>query len=74
MAFINGYKFNTKQIANEAMAYLNTHHELPVQGGETMFGESSYIQHADGFYYIGYNLKWTSPLGDPIEIELINNL
>jgi hypothetical protein len=70
MAFINVYKFDTKQIADEAMTYLNTHHGLPVQGGETMFGESSYEQHADGFYYIVFDTKWTSPLGEPIEIEI----
>jgi hypothetical protein len=66
----SGYKFDTKQIANEAMAYLNTHHGLPVQGGETMFGEGSYAQHADGFYYITFDTEWTFPLGEPIEIEI----
>jgi len=70
MGRINGYKFDTKQIADEAMAYLNTHHGLPVQGGETMFSASSYAQHEDGFYYIAFDSEWTSALGDPIEIEI----
>lgn len=73
MAFISGYKFNTKLMADQAMSYLNTHHGLPVKGGVTIFNENSYTQHADGFYYIGYDLEWSSPLGEPIEIE-INNL
>jgi hypothetical protein len=71
MEYINGYKFDTKQIANEAMSYLNTHHGLPVNGGVTMFGEVSYVQHPDGFYYIAYDKEWTLPLGEPVEIELI---
>jgi hypothetical protein len=71
MAFFSGYKFDTKQIANEAMSYLNTHHGLPTENGITMFGESSYAQHPDGFYYIAYDKEWTSPLGEPVEIELI---
>ena len=70
MAFLKAYKFNTKQIADEAVSYLNTHHGLPVQGGETMFGVSNYTQHADGFYYISFDTEWTSPLGEPIEIEI----
>ena len=70
MGYINGYKFDTKQIANEAMSYLNTHHGLPVNGGVTMFNESSYTQHEDGFYYIAFDSEWTSALGDPIEIYL----
>jgi hypothetical protein len=68
--FINGYKFNTKQIADGAMTYLNTHHGLPMPQGVTIFNESSYAQHADGFYYIAYDTEWTSPLGEPVEIEL----
>lgn len=76
MEFINGYKFNTKQIADDAMNYLNTHHGLPVKGGVTRFDETSYTQHPDGFYYIAYDAEWTSVLGEPIEIELppINNI
>lgn len=70
MAFINGYKFETKLMAEQAMSYLNTHHGLPVNGGVTIFNENSYLQHADGFYYIVYDLEWTSPLGEPIEIEI----
>jgi hypothetical protein len=70
MAFINGYRFNTKQIVNEAMGYLNTHHGLPVKGGVTEFDESSYTQHVDGYYYIAYDDEWTSILGEPIEIEI----
>ena len=70
MASFNAYKFNTKQIANEAMSYLNTHHGLPVSQGVTMFSASSYVQHPDGFYYIAYDTEWTSPLGEPVEIEL----
>jgi hypothetical protein len=70
MAFISGYKFDTKQIADESMAYLNTHHGLPVPQGVTIFNESSYNQHIDGYYYIAYDIEWTSPLGEPIEIEL----
>ena len=73
MAFFSGYKFDTKQIANEAMGYLNTHHGLPVPQGVTIFNESSYAQHADGFYYILFDTEWTSPLGEPIEIELIDS-
>jgi hypothetical protein len=71
MAFINAYKFDTKKVADDAMTYLNTHHGLPVQDGETMFSASSYVQHPDGFYYIAYDKEWTSPLGEPVEIELI---
>lgn len=75
MELINGYKFATKQIADEAMSYLNTDHGLPVKGGVTKFNETSYIQHPDGFYYIAYDAEWTSILGEPIEIELpINNI
>lgn len=75
MGLINGYKFETKQIADEAMGYLNTHHGLPVNGGVTKFDENSYTQHPNGFYYIAYNAEWTSCLGEPIEIELpINNI
>lgn len=70
MQYINGYKFDTKKIANEAMSYLNTHHGLPVNGGVTKFDETSYVQHPDGFYYIAYDEEWTSALGEPIEIEL----
>jgi hypothetical protein len=69
MVFISGYKFDTKQIANEAMAYLNIHHGLPVSKGVTIFNESSYAQHPDGFYYIAYDTEWTSPLGEPVEIK-----
>jgi len=76
MGLIKGYKFATKQIADEAMGYLNTHHGLPVKGGVTKFDETSYIQHPDGFYYIAYDAEWASVLGEPIEIELppINNI
>lgn len=75
MELINVYKFATKQIADEAMRYLNTHHGLPVKGGLTKFDENSYTQHPDGFYYIAYKSEWTSVLGEPIEIELpINNI
>jgi hypothetical protein len=70
MAFISGYKFDTQKVADEAMAYLNTHHGLPVSQGVTIFNESSYNQHADGFYYIAYDKEWTLPLGEPVEIEL----
>lgn len=70
MAHINGYKFNTKKIADEAMDYLNTHHGLPVKGGVTKFDENSYLQHPDGFYYIAYDAEWTSVLEEPIEIEI----
>jgi hypothetical protein len=70
MAFINAYKFDTKQIADEAMGYLNTHHGLPVNGGFTKFDNSSYQQHADGYYYIAYDAEWTSVLGEPVEIEI----
>jgi hypothetical protein len=75
MAFFSGYKFDTKQVADEAMGYLNTHHGLPVHEGVTIFNESSYNQHVDGFYYIAYDSVWTSFLGEPveIEIELTNN-
>jgi len=73
MAFINAYKFATKLMADQAMSYLNTHHDLPTKNGLTKFAEASYTQHTDGFYYIGYDLKWTSPLGEPVEIQ-INNL
>lgn len=65
-----GYKFSTKQIADEAMNYLNTHHGLPVQDGVTKFDENSYNQHSDGFYYIAYDVEWTSVLGEPIEITI----
>lgn len=71
MGRISVYKFETKLIADQAMSYLNTHHGLPVKGGVTIFNENSYTQHADGFYYIGYDLEWTSPLGEPVEIEII---
>jgi hypothetical protein len=71
MVHINGYKFDTKKVADEAVFYLNTHHGLPVFQGVTMFSSSSYAQHADGFYYIAYDTEWTSPLGEPVEIELI---
>ena len=77
MQFINGYKFDTKQIADEAMGYLNVHHGLPSKnGGSSYFSEDSYTQHPDGFYYIAYDAEWTSVLGEPIEIELppINNI
>ena len=70
MELVKGYKFDTKQIADEAMSYLNTHYGLPVNGGVTKFDETSYIQHPDGFYYIAYDAEWTSCLGEPIEIEL----
>jgi hypothetical protein len=65
-----GYRFDTKQIADEAMNYLNTHHGLPVESGVTKFNKNSYLQHPDGFYYIAYDAEWTSCLGEPIEIEL----
>jgi hypothetical protein len=76
MACINGYKFETKQIADEAIVYLNTHHGLPVKGGVTKFDSGSYFKHDDGFFYIPYDAEWTSCLGEPIEIELppINNI
>lgn len=70
MQYINGYRFETNQIADEAMDYLNTHHGLPVKGGVTKFNSGSYLQHPDGFYYIPYDSEWTSVLGEPIEIEL----
>lgn len=70
------HKFETKKIADEAMAYLNTHHGLPVKGGVTKFDENAYKQHVDGFYYKEYDAEWTEVLGEPIEIELppINNI
>lgn len=68
--FINGYKFITKQIADEAIVYLNTHHGLPVKNGVTKFTEASYKQHDGGFYYIAYDAEWTSCLGEPIEIGM----
>ena len=67
---MTGYKFDTKQIADQAMSYLNTHHGLPTKNGITMFGEGSYSQHVDVFYYIAFDSEWTSALGDPIEIFL----
>lgn len=70
MELFNGYKFNTKQIADEAMDYLNTHHGLPVQNGVTKYDESSYKQHPDGFYYIPFDAEWTAILGTPTTIEL----
>jgi hypothetical protein len=70
MALFNAYKFNTKKIADEAMSYLNSHHGLPVPQGVTIFNESSYAQHPDGFYYIAYDKEWTLPLGEPVEIEI----
>ena len=70
MPFISGYKFNTKKIADDAMTFLNTHHGLPVPNGLTKFDETSYNQHSDGYYYIINDTEWTSPLGEPIEIEL----
>lgn len=70
MESINAYKFDTKIMADQAMSYLNTHHGLPVNEGVTIFNESSYAQHADGFYYIVFDSEWTSPLGEPIEIEI----
>jgi len=65
-----GYKFNTKKIADEAMAYLNTHYGLPVNGGVTKFDSNSHTLHTDGFYYIAYDIEWTSILGEPIEIPI----
>ncbi len=70
MVHISGYQFETKHMADQAMSYLNTHHGLPTENGITMFGEGSYSQHADGFYYIAFDSEWTSALGDPIEIYL----
>lgn len=70
MASIKGYRFETVQIADERMEFLNTHHGLPVPGGLTKFESGSYAEHADGFYYIPYDADWTSPLGEPIDIEL----
>jgi hypothetical protein len=64
------HKFNNKQSADEAMAYLNQIYGLPVEGGISNFDETSYVQHPDGFYYIAYDEEWTSVLGEPIEIEL----
>jgi hypothetical protein len=64
------YKFNTKQIADEAMSYLNSHHGLPVKAGLTKFDSNSYQQHADGYYFITYDAEWTSVLGEPVEIEI----
>ena len=74
MAFISGYKFDTKQIADNAMAYLNSHHELPTKNGLTKFDSNSYTQHDDGFYYIAYDDEWTSVLGEPMQIEIKENL
>lgn len=68
------YKFNTKQIADEAMMLLNAEHGLPVKNGITKFNENTYQQHEDGYYYIAYDAEWTSCLGEPIEIALINNI
>lgn len=73
MERISGYKFATKLMADQAMSYLNTHHGLPTKNGITMFGEGSYSQHAEGFYYIAFDSEWTSALGDPLEIELIDS-
>jgi hypothetical protein len=64
------HKFDTKQIADEAMNYLNVHHGLPVQGGLTKFDETSYKQHSEGYYYIVYSEEWTGILGEPIEVDL----
>ena len=74
MAFINAYKFDTKLMADQAISYLNTHHGLPVKGGVTIFNENSYTQHADGFYYIAFDTEWTSILGEPVSIEIINTI
>ena len=69
------HKFDTKQIANDAMKCLNQIRGLPVPNGLTKFDERSYYTHPDGFYYMPYSEEWTSVLGEPIEIDLppINN-
>lgn len=67
------HKFNTKQIADEAMQYLNQIHGLPVKDGLTKFDEISYYMHPDGFYYMPYSEDWTSELIEPIEIALPTN-
>lgn len=70
MAFIKGYKFTTKEQADEAMEMLNAEHGLPVDGGLTKFDENSYQLHSDGFYYIVHDNNWTYTLGQPTDIEL----
>lgn len=67
---IKGYKFTTKEQANEAMELLNAEHGLPVDGGLTKFDENSYQLHPDGFYYIAYDAQWTAILGKPVDIVL----
>ena len=73
MAHFKIHKFNTKQIADDAMELLNVEHGLPVEDGITKFDNSSYQQHEDGYYFIAYDAEWTSCLGEPIEIAPINN-
>ena len=64
------HKFNNKQSADEAMAYLNQIHGLPVEGGISKFDETSYRYSPEGFYYIPFSAEWTSELGETVEIEL----
>ena len=70
MLSIKGYKFTTKEQANEVMELLNTEHGLPVDGGLTKFDENSYQLHLDGFYYISYDADWAAILGEPTDIVL----
>lgn len=70
MASIKGYKFTTKEQANEAMEMLNAEHGLPVDGGLTKFDENSYQLHSDGFYYIAFDAEWTAILGKTVDIVL----
>jgi hypothetical protein len=69
MASIKGYIFNTEEQANKAMELLNKYHGLPVEGGTTIFNESSYQQFDEGFY-IAYDAEWTAILGKPADIVL----
>lgn len=67
------HKFDTKQIADDAMKYLNLFHKLPVTDGHTIYTEKSYKINPNGGFYIEYDEIWTKCLGEPIEITLPTN-
>lgn len=67
---MQGYKYNTIQDVDNAVEALNTYHGLPINGAATQFSRSSFMLHADGYYYIAYDNEWTEILGTPTIIDI----
>jgi hypothetical protein len=74
MAFINGYKYNTKQEASQARQACNDYYGIPVTPYDVtknwvdyQFAELNTPQ----FWYIVFDESLTPVLGTPTEFEVV---